>query len=201
VNVVFDLGGVLVTWKPQEFLERAFPDPAQREIARREIMDHPDWLEIDRGTVTIEELIPQWIERSGLPERDVRSFIDNLPLALTAMHDTVDLMYRVKAAGHRIFCLSNMPHETFAYLERTHGFWDAFEGMVISARIGHCKPEPAIYEHLLRTYGLKPSETVFIDDMPANIEAARTMGIHGIQFQSAAQVESELRRLGVLSTA
>jgi putative hydrolase of the HAD superfamily len=198
MNVVFDLGGVLVAWKPEEILERSFPDPAVREIARREIMYHPEWLEIDRGAVSIEQAIPRWVERSGLPEPDVRRFIDAVPSALTAIHETVDLLYRVRDAGNPVYCLSNMPPETFDYLERTHTFWDAFAGMVVSGRIGHCKPEPAIYEHLLKTYRLDPSDTVFIDDMPENIEGARAMGIHGIRFESAAQVEGELRKLGVL---
>ena len=198
MNVVFDLGGVLLSWNPEEMLAKSFADPAVREIARREVMNHPDWLEIDRGTYTFEEAIQRFVVSSGLDETTIRDFMDSVPHSLTAKPDTVNLLHRVKAAGNSVYCLSNMPGETFAFLERNHDFWYAFDGLVISARIGHCKPEPAIYHHLLGTFNLTPSETVFIDDLIENIEAARREGIHGIRFENAEQVERELKRLGAL---
>jgi putative hydrolase of the HAD superfamily len=198
VNVVFDLGGVLLSWNPQEMLEKSFADPAVREIARREVMMHPDWLEIDRGTYTFDEAIDRFVVSSGLPRETIQAFMDSVPHSLTAKPETVDLLHRVKNAGNSVYCLSNMPGETFEFLEANRDFWHAFDGLVISARVGHCKPEPAIYHHLLKTFDLTPSETVFIDDMPENIEAAKREGIHGIRFETAAQVETELRRLGAL---
>lgn len=198
MNVVFDLGGVLLSWNPQEILEKSFSDPAVREIARREVMMHPDWLEIDRGTYTFEQAIERFVASSGLEAEIIRGFMDNVPNFLTAKSETVDLLHRVKAAGNSVYCLSNMPGETFAFLEQNHDFWHAFDGLVISAHVGHCKPEPAIYHHLLGTFNLVANETVFIDDMPENIAAAKREGIHGIRFESAAQVERELKRLGAL---
>jgi putative hydrolase of the HAD superfamily len=198
VNVVFDLGGVLVQWKPEELVARAFPDPAVRELARREIMMHPDWLEIDRGTLTFEQAAVRAAERTGLHPEVTRRFIMSIPAALTAHHDTIELLYRVKAAGNAVYCLSNMPGETFAQLERDHDFWDAFDGLVVSYRIGHCKPEPAIYEHLLKTFDLDPRETVFIDDVPVNVEAAEALGIRGILFRGVEATEAALRAIGAL---
>jgi putative hydrolase of the HAD superfamily len=198
MNVVFDLGGVLVQWNPEALVNRAFSDPAQRDLAWREIMQHPDWLEIDRGVLTFEQAARRAAERTGFPVDVTLGFIDSIPAALTANHDTVALLRRVKAAGNMVYCLSNMPGETFAQLERDHDFWDAFDGLVISYRIGHCKPEPAIYEHLLKTFDLAPSDTVFIDDMPANVDAAEKLGIHGILFEDIKNTEAALRRLGAL---
>ncbi len=198
MNVVFDLGGVLVAWQPVDILKKAFPDPAMREIARREIIGHDDWLEIDRGKLTMADAIPHFAAKSGIAEEIIRAFIEMVPAELVAKPETVELLHRVKAAGNAIYLLSNMPGETFEYLERTHDFWHAFDGRVVSGYIGHCKPEPAIYEHLLETFDLEPAETVFIDDVQANIDAARRHGIHGIRFESAEQVERELERLGCL---
>ena len=79
-----------------------------------------------------------------------------------------------------------------------YDFWGLFSGAVISSRVGHCKPEPEIYEHLLTTYGLDPLQTVFIDDVEANVDAAAAFGILAIRFESVAQCETELRRLGCL---
>ena len=68
---------------------------------------------------------------------------------------------------------------------------------MISCRLKLCKPEPAIYEQALKANDLDAKDTVFIDDVDVNIEAAAKVGMRTIQFQNAAQCERELRALGV----
>jgi putative hydrolase of the HAD superfamily len=198
MNVVFDLGGVVVAWNPTDIIARAVADPAARPVAMEHIMRHPDWLELDRGTLEIEDAIRRATERSGLDESLVRAVVESVPASLVANEETVALMRRLKAAGNALYCLSNMPTGSMAYLEQRYDFWHLFAGAVISSRVHYCKPEREIYEHLLETYGLAASETVFIDDVAANVEGARAVGIRAIRFTSVAQTEDELRRLGVL---
>jgi putative hydrolase of the HAD superfamily len=69
---------------------------------------------------------------------------------------------------------------------------------VISARVKMIKPEPAIFRHMLDQFQLDPQETVFIDDLSANIEAAAQFGIHTIHFTSPAQCRKALVKLGCL---
>lgn len=198
MNVVFDLGGVVVAWNSDDIVANAISDPATRPIARKHIIDHPDWLELDRGTLTVDEAIVRATERSGLDEALVRSLVDSVPPALVANPATVALMRRVKSAGNSLYCLSNMPIGSIEYLERRYDFWDLFDGAVISSRVHHCKPEPAIYEHLLETYDLAARETVFIDDMEPNIVAAAKLGIATIRFVDVTQTERALEALGCL---
>jgi putative hydrolase of the HAD superfamily len=198
MNVVFDLGGVVVAWNPEAIVASAVKDPALRPLARREIIDHPDWLAMDRGTLSLEEAVRRGTARSGLPEPLVRFLIESVAPSLVANPETVALMRRVRDAGHRLYCLSNMPVESMAHLEATYDFWNLFSGIVISARIGHCKPEPAIYEHLLETYDLVPHDTIFVDDMQPNLDAAASFGIRTIRFRSVAQCSQELSQLGAL---
>jgi putative hydrolase of the HAD superfamily len=82
------------------------------------------------------------------------------------------------------------------FLERTHGFWDVFSGKVISCRVNLCKPEAKIYAHLLETYQLDATGTVFVDDVEVNLAAARQFGIRTIRFESSAQCAEEFRLLG-----
>jgi putative hydrolase of the HAD superfamily len=112
--------------------------------------------------------------------------------------DTVDLLYRLKARGVPLYCLSNMHFASIEYLEQMHRFFEVFSGKVISCRLNLCKPEAAIYEHALKTYNLRPQETVFIDDVEKNVAAAAKLGIRTIQFSNAAQCERELRALGAI---
>lgn len=198
MNVVFDLGGVVVAWRPEEIVAQAFVDRDTRALVEREIIGHPDWLELDRGSLTVDDVVVRAAARTGLAEAEVREFIEGVPAALVANEEVVALVRRLHAAGHRLFCLSNMPELSMEHLERVNDFWDLFSGAVISSRVGHCKPEPAIYEHLISTYQLDPSDTVFIDDVPANVTAAAAFGIRTIRFESAVQCEAELRRLGCL---
>lgn len=196
LNIVFDLGGVVVTWQPQAIVANAFADPAVRDTVHTHILGHADWHELDRGTLARQDAIVRAAQRTGLSEAEVGEFLRQVPPALVAIPETVDLLYRLKARGHRLFCLSNMHVASIEHLEKAYAFWEVFTGAVISCRVRLCKPEPGIYAHLLETYGLEAANTVFIDDMQANLAAAAQFGMHTIRFESAAQCERRLQALG-----
>ncbi len=69
-----------------------------------------------------------------------------------------------------------------------------FDEMVISAEVGVVKPDPRIYQLALDKFGIPPGMAVFVDDMLANVEAARLFGMHAIQFQPDKTLE-ELKQL------
>jgi 2-haloacid dehalogenase len=60
------------------------------------------------------------------------------------------------------------------------------------------KPDPRIFEHLAERFAIEPAAALFIDDSPANIDAARALGFRAIRFTDAAGLRSELVRLGLL---
>jgi putative hydrolase of the HAD superfamily len=196
MNVVFDLGGVVVRWQPDVLIASVFDEPEVRARVRREIIDHADWLALDRGVLAKGEALTRGAQRTGLSAQAVADFLDRVPPALTPGPETVALMRRVRAHGHRLYCLSNMQHASIEHLERAHDYWDVFDGAVISSRINLIKPEPAIYAHLLETFGLRGDETVFIDDTAVNLPPAQAFGIRTIRFEDPAQCERELRALG-----
>jgi len=198
LNVVFDLGGVVVTWQPQAIIAKVFADPAVQATALTEIVRHADWLALDRGTLSTEEAIARAAKRTGLPTPDIAHFLSQVPLELIAIPYTVDLLYRLKASGHALFCLSNINLVSIEHLEAVYSFWEVFSGRVISSRVRLIKPEPAIYAHLLHTYNLTATETIFIDDMDANLTAASEFGLKTIKFESPTQCEGRLRELGCL---
>jgi putative hydrolase of the HAD superfamily len=198
MNVVFDLGGVVVRWQPDALIASVFDDVELRARVRREIIDHADWLALDRGVLEKTEAAARGAQRTGLSAQQVLDFLDRVPPALTVMPDTVALMRRLHAAGVPLYCLSNMQHASIAYLEREHDYWDVFSGAVISSRIQLIKPEPAVYRHLLESFGLRGEDTVFIDDTAVNLPPAQAFGIKTIRFENAAQCERELRALGCL---
>jgi putative hydrolase of the HAD superfamily len=198
LNLIFDLGGVVVRWDPQAIIAGVFADEKMKARVHEAVFEHADWLELDRGTLGRDEAIRRAAQRSGIAEPDIRKLLLAVPPSLVPFPDTVDLLYRLNARGIPLYCLSNMHFASIDYLEQMHRFFEVFKGKVISCRLNLCKPEAAIYEHALKTYGLKPQETVFIDDVEKNVAAAAKLGIRTIRFQNAAQCERELRSLGAI---
>jgi putative hydrolase of the HAD superfamily len=197
LNLVFDLGGVVVRWDPDAIIAGVFADLAIRSKVKAGVFGHADWLELDRGTLGREEAIQRAASRTGVPEGDIKRLLHAVPPSLVLFQDTVELLYRLKKKGHPLYCLSNMHFASIEYLENTHTFWDLFDGRVISCRLQLCKPESGIYEHLLRTYALEAKDTLFIDDVQKNLDAAAALGIRTLRFENAAQCERELGALGV----
>lgn len=198
MNVVFDLGGVVVRWQPDRLIAAVFDAPYVRAAVRREIIDHPDWLALDRGVLAKDAAVVRAVQRTGLAADQVERLLDSVPASLVVMPETVALMRRVRAHGHMLYCLSNMQHASIVYLEREHDYWDVFSGTVISSRIQLIKPEPAVYAYLLKNFDLRGEETVFIDDTAVNLPPAQAFGIKTIQFENAPQCERDLRELGCL---
>lgn len=198
MNVVFDLGGVVFSWQPDVLVRRVYDDPKTQALVRKKIIDHPDWIELDRGTLALDAAIVRGASRTGLHEHAVARLFDEVPASLTPIEPTIDLVRALSAAGQPLFVLSNMHLASADFLETKHDIWELFDGVVFSSRIQKVKPEPGIYEHLLAEYRLNPTETVFIDDINENLVAASTFGIRTIQFVDALQCRAELKSLGCL---
>jgi len=197
-SIIFDLGGVVVTWQPRIIAAKIFADQDSQDRLLRQFVCHDDWMALDRGTLPRAEAIARGARRTGLSEADLDRFLRQVPLELNPIPETVDLMYRLKARGHHLYCLSNMHPEFIEHLERHCTFWDVFSGKVISCRLHLCKPEPGIYSYLLKTYGLDGAQTVFIDDTDVNLTAAARFGMQTIRFETPVQCENQLLALGCI---
>lgn len=192
MNIVFDLGGVVFRWQPDAIIESFFDDGDVQDRVRAEIFDHPDWLELDRGTISLEAAIERGADRTGLPATTIERLLTAVPEFLTPIDQTIDLIRRLANTSNRLFVLSNMHLASIAHLEKEHDIWTLFDGVVISSRIKTIKPEIRIYRYLLDTYQLRPADTVFIDDRLENLEAAASLGIRTIRFFDATQCERAL---------
>jgi putative hydrolase of the HAD superfamily len=189
---------VVFTWDPEAILRRFTPDDEVRERLRSGLMRHADWLALDRGSLEEGAAVARVAERTGLPRQEVARLMAMVPASLVPVRPVVDLLDRVRGTGRRLYCLSNMHRASIEHLERAHAFWDLFDGRVVSCRIGMIKPEPGIYAHLLEAFALDPGETVFIDDMEANLGPAAEMGMRTILFRDPGQCERDLRAAGAL---
>lgn len=198
MNVVFDLGGVVFDWQPQALVRRIYNDPEIEALVLEEIVGTPDWIELDRGTLALDAAIARGASRTGLPEQALARLFAGVPASLTPIDATIELLRDLNDTSHPLFVLSNMHLASADFLEANHDIWHLFDGVVFSCRIKKVKPERDIYEHLLVEHQLDPSETIFIDDMRENLEAASTFGIRTIQFVDPAQCRADLTRMNCL---
>src|SRR5471030_1708727 len=118
-----------------------------------------------------------------------------------AFPEMAALVERLHAGGTRLYLLSNAPNLLDPWLRgparRRHPFICHFRDFVVSGHVGHSKPDAGVYELMCRTGGFRPADAVFIDDVLANVEGARAIGMAGIHHRSAEQTTAELQVLGL----
>lgn len=195
-NIVFDLGGVVVDWNPKRVLDN-YPGNKSLPISLFEKgFFQTYWTEFDRGTVTQDILVQQMADFSGCPYNECWDFIEYIKHSLVDIPETLHLIKRLSEEGYRLFCLSNMSVEFYDYL-KVRKVFTYFEGQVISALEHTVKPEEAIYRIVLDRFGLIPEETLFIDDLQHNLDAAEALGIRTVSFadrdKGYVQIERILR--------
>ncbi len=99
--------------------------------------------------------------------------------------------------GLRTAILSNMGDSVLANMQREFDWLDRFDVLVWSFQLGIIKPDPAIYQHTLRELGTAPQETLFLDDRPINVEAARAVGMQALVFSTVDQLRADLTEHGL----
>jgi putative hydrolase of the HAD superfamily len=204
LRFVFDFGGVLFRWQPRELMRRTLPqrasDDARADALVADIFQGfgGDWAQFDRGVLGSDELVQRISRRTALPPQEVQAVVDAVPFELQPLADTVALLQRLRDAGRRLYYLSNMPLPFAEHLEREHAFIGWFEAGVFSARVRQIKPEPAIFATAVHHFGAPPAELVFIDDLLANVHAAREAGWQAVHFRDGASCAVELESRGWL---
>lgn len=199
---VFDFGGVVFQWRPTELLKRELPhratdDDSARHWMRQFFQDYGgDWGEFDRGTIEADEVVARIAARTGLSPSEVRRVVEGVPAELQLMPGTAALIQRLRGAGQRLCFLSNMPRPYARHLRAAHPLDVWFDGGVFSSDELLIKPDPAIFALAQQRFGVPPSELMFFDDHPVNIEAARAAGWHALHFTDAHQAEAALRAAG-----
>ncbi len=196
--VIFDLGGVLIDWDPRHLYRKLFADEAAMEAFLTDVCT-PEWnLRQDEGRPFAEgvaELVARHPEHREMIEAYHARWREMLAGAL---EDTVAILAELNARGQPLYALSNWSAETFPHARERFDFLGWFRGLVISGEEGVGKPSPAIFHLLFQRYSIDPAEAVFIDDVPANVTAARAVGLEALRFTSAGALRVDLGRLGVL---
>jgi glucose-1-phosphatase len=106
-------------------------------------------------------------------------------------------MFAGIAQKHRLLLLSNTNAIHFRMIRENYPILRHFHSFVLSYEVGAMKPLPRIYQRAIEEAGCLPEECFFTDDIPDYVAGASAQGIDAVQFESAEQIEAELRKRGV----
>ena len=175
--VLFDLGNVLFDYDPARFMfELGIPPehiPRMLEI----ISNRPEWDEYDKGTLLADELAEIAIRDEPKLKKEILHYMKHWSEPFTALTYNVETFYQMKEAGLKTYMLSNWMQDSYEYVWDHFIFLHDFDGGIISYTCKINKPDPAIYELLLKTYPeIDPAQTLYIDDLSWNCETGKKFG-------------------------
>ncbi|MFX0035296.1 MAG: HAD family hydrolase [Candidatus Hermodarchaeota archaeon] len=196
-NVIFDLGNVLLNFKPEIFLFSYVKDENFIKSFISNVISSEIWLNLDRGTLTIKNAKKQLINKFPEEKKFISTFFKHWMKMLTPIDENVKILYNLKSNGYRVYILSNYIQEAFKYVKNKYNFISIFDGVVISGNVKVMKPEIEIYQKLVDKYKIVPEECVFIDDIESNLFQARRMGMKTIFYLPNTNLSEELKKIGI----
>ena len=194
-NVIFDIGNVLASFTWDNYLHQTLSDPEVIKKTNDAIRGHGLWDEFDRGVMSTEEIIEGFISYAPDCEKEIRMLCEHLGRSMGHCEYSIPWIKSIKETGRHVFYLSNYSRIILFDNPGVFDFMPLMEGGVLSCDVHLLKPDRAIYACLCDKYNLEPSRCVFLDDMEANVKAARDFGMSAIHVQSHEQASAELDAL------
>jgi putative hydrolase of the HAD superfamily len=198
-GVIFDFGGVLwdMRWDVARDLDQSHGLP--RSSVFETLYRNETWAAIERGRgdrqAWLEAAHKRLEERAGRPLPPLH---DEWRRSQRAIEPNLQLV-RALRVTHKLGILSNADLSLRGRLEGEIGIHHLFDDIVCSAEVGMAKPERAIYTLAAARLGLSPGQCVFVDDLDANVEAAREVGMQAVLFRvdKGDDLRAQLGALGV----
>jgi len=198
MNVVFDVGQVLIHWEPRALYRKIFTDHAEMEAFLTEVCP-PSWnVELDRG-MSFADGVKEATRRHPHLAAEIAAYDERWEEMLThAIQGTVDILEELHRQETPLYAITNWNGDKFRRTRSLYSFLGVFRDIVVSGDEKLIKPDPAIYHLLLTRNGLKAQDCLFIDDSAKNVESARAIGMEAHHFTSPQALRSDLIARGLL---
>ena len=191
-NIVFDLGNVLLSFKPSEYFDKHKYPAAIKATILEDIFRSKEWLLLDNGEISTQDAINAISKRSSLKKEEIDHIFNLRTDLLFPLDSNIKVLPGLKKRGFKLYYLSNFPLDIFDEVRSGYYFFRYFEGGLISAEAKSSKPDTRIYELLLEKYSLIPGECLFIDDLEANVNSARAFGMKGLLTNGSLEIAKEI---------
>lgn len=197
-TLVFDLGKVLIDWDPRYLYRKLIPDESEMDFFLAEICS-PEWnAQMDRGK-SFQEAVDELAVVYPKYSKQIQAYYSRWEeMILGPIQGTVKILERLREAGYPLAALSNWSAETYPKVANRFALLKLFDPLVISGEVGLIKPDPEIYNYLLKKINREAKDCIFIDDSESNIRTAEEMGFISIHFSSPEELGRNLEELGVL---
>jgi putative hydrolase of the HAD superfamily len=196
-GIIFDIGGVIVDVKIKSFLEHFVKETGMnKEQLYSMIVMGGEWELFEKGLITEEQLKERIEKDHGIKPEIMDKMAQGWRATLRPIKETIDIVKKLKGK-YKLVALSNVDENTTRICFDRFNFYHHFDKVVFSWKVHMRKPEPEIYEYVLKLMSLKPEEIVFIDNYPVNLPAAKKMGIKTILYKNPKQLERDLKKLGI----
>lgn len=193
-NIVFDLGNVLLSFRPAEFLEKnKYPENLRTTIIA-DIFSSNEWILLDNGDITTAEAIKSISLKSSLKRQEIEHVFNLRKKLMFPLDSNVKLLPELKKQGFKLYYLSNFPIDIFEDIKNGYYFFRYFDGGLISSEVKLSKPDILFYKTLLKKYSLNPDECLFIDDLEVNVKAAESVGMKGLFTSGSLEISDEIKK-------
>jgi len=196
--VLFDLGGVIVNWHNSWLIQDVSDEfQLQKEKLSKEF--YKNLPEISTGRINEKEFwytIGKELESKKLMSLN-ESLLDKIFRKYCSLNNSmINLSKELFQKGITVGILSNTEPASYSVIENLTSL-DHFEYKFLSYNIGHLKPEPEIYRHVINNISCPKEELLFIDDLKSNIESARSEGIDAVQYSDYDKLlnECQIRKI------
>ena len=196
-TVVFDLGGVVLSWEPERAYQQVMPAEQVGEFMDE--IRFNEWNHRQDAGQDWDQAEAELISR--LPHRrdEIQAYRRYFDHTISGMvPGTGALMAELQAAGIRLLALTNWSADLFRPTKRRFGLLNRFEGIVVSGEECIAKPDPELFQVVFDRYEVDPVQSVFIDDNDHNCDTASTLGMQAIRFTDADSARARLVELGLL---
>jgi len=192
--VFFDIGGVILRTEyqaPREHLAERLN--LTYEDVYKAVFESETSRKASLGTVSEDEHWSAVTRKLGRPPAEAKAIRDEFFAGDMIDRSLLDFIRSLRPR-YTTGVISNAWPDLRAYIAENK-FEDAFDSLTISADVGVMKPQPKIYQLALEQAKVRADEAIFVDDMPANIEAANRLGMRGILFRDPHETLAELKNL------
>jgi len=193
-NIIFDLGNVLISFHPSEYLEKNNYPLIKRQIILSDVFWSKEWLLLDNGDLTPGEAIDSIAEKSSLTKQEIALIFNKRTAIMFSLDDTIKILPGLKEEGYMLYYLSNFPADIFDEVKRGYTLFEYFDGGIISADVHFSKPDPAIFNVFLEKYDLRTYECFYIDDIEENVIVAESIGMTGFFTAGSTDISKELHQ-------
>jgi epoxide hydrolase-like predicted phosphatase len=193
--IIFDLGGVLLRtadFSPRDKLAanlRMSLHELEEFIFGGESGDRAQ-----RGEITVWEHWENLRSQINCSPQDFKALLDEF-FAQDELDQKLIGYVRRLHKTYKTALLSNAWDDLRQVIAEKWHFENAFDEMIISAEVKLAKPDPRIFQLVLDRLSVEASQAIFVDDMQRNVDGAKAVGLHGIQFRTPQQMRFDLERL------